>query len=63
MLDQLLRGLLRGKAQSEDQFINDVMTNRMFETDPFRGIIAFPVLCLSTALSIFLFLCLLSHVR
>ncbi|ODN04056.1 Peroxidasin [Orchesella cincta] len=37
-LDQLLRGLLRGKAQSEDQFINDVMTNRMFETDPFRGL-------------------------
>lgn len=35
-LDQILRGLLRGKAQSEDQFINDVMTNRMFE-DPVTG--------------------------
>jgi peroxidase len=32
VLDQVLRGLLRGKAQSEDQFINHVMTNRMFET-------------------------------
>lgn len=37
MLDQLFRGLLRGRAQSEDQFINDIMTNRMFETDPFQG--------------------------
>ncbi|OXA60413.1 Peroxidasin [Folsomia candida] len=37
VLDQILRGLLRGKAQSEDQFINDVMTNRMFE-DPDTGL-------------------------
>jgi hypothetical protein len=36
VLDQILRGLLRGKAQKEDQFINDVMTNRMFE-DPLTG--------------------------
>jgi len=37
VLDQILRGLLRGKAQKEDQFINDVMTNRMFE-DPNTGL-------------------------
>lgn len=36
ILDQILRGLLRGRAQMEDQFINDVMTNRMFE-DPETG--------------------------
>ncbi|CAG7820997.1 unnamed protein product [Allacma fusca] len=37
VLDQLLRGMLRGKAQSEDQFINQVMTNKMF-VDPSTGV-------------------------
>lgn len=45
-----MQSLLHGAAQKEDEFINDIMTNHMFQ-DPNKGktfIVTFHIICKRT---------------